>query len=832
MSLKRWLLLSGFLLIGIFCLVLPVHGLAAEQADRVDPVNYNGIIDASPERQLFLLNKDWQYLEQSLLNVTDSRGEDLNWQIIDLPHTWNNLDVTDHNPGYRRDESWYAKDLFIPDSPDQHIWKLIFEGVNISSDVYVNGHKAGGHIGGYVGYRIDLTPHLIPGEINRLLVRVDNRIDRSIIPSQKSDFFIYGGITRDVWLEVVSPLYIDAIRVSTPEVSKNRALTRAVVNIMNALNDPQEVSLEVSLYDASRKKVLSKTVKTQVTPGISIQTVDLPALDQPRLWSPEHPNLYSLEILLQNDKTRDRVNEKFGFRWFEFKKNGPFYLNGERVLLRGTHRHEEYAGYGNAMPNSLHRRDMEMIKEMGANFVRLAHYPQDPEVYRACDELGLLVWDELPWCRGGVGDDVWKAHTLRLLKEQILQNFNHPSIILWSLGNEMYWEADYPNGGDIDSLRTFLGRLNSLAHQLDPGRKTAIRKFYDAVDLVDVFSPSIWAGWYSGVYKTYEQALIKSRDKYPYFFHAEYGGASHVGRHTENPITGEGFIKEDEWAEKPNMIGISRISSAGDWSENYLVDLFDWHLRVSEGLDWFAGNAQWAFKDFGTPLRPENPIPWINQKGLVDRAGNPKDAYYVFKSYWTKDPKFCYIESHTWTERTGSDGEIKQICVYSNCQEVELILNGKSLGRKAKDPAAFPANGLNWDTAFTPGSNDLKAFGYHQGAVVTIDSLAFTYYTRQNKKPQEIQLHSEKMTNGNFLVVAIMADEDGRRCLDYNKRIYFDHNGSGQLKKFMGTPTGSDIIEFANGRAAIEFVPGKSGRAVIEARNQDFKGGYITIDCP
>jgi beta-galactosidase len=831
---NKWKL-SKLILTIIFCASIIFSGkivYAYNKKSLNDEIKlYTGVIDSSPARQTYLLNNDWFYSESRISSVKELENNKLSWQKLDLPHTWNRFDATDNNPGYRRDESWYTKEITIPDVDNNLIFMLNFEGVNISCDVYVNGQKAGSHTGGYVGFKVDITPHIKEGGTNRIAVRVDNGVDKNIIPSQKSDFFLYGGIVRDVWLEILPLPNIKNVQISTPQVSDEIAQTEVVVRIQNKDKEIDQSTINLTIVNPEGKTVAQKQIEAKLAENENIISVTLPEVNNPLLWSPDHPNLYKMHISLTSGKSTDQIIQKFGYRWYRFEEHGPFYLNGKRVLLRGTHRHEEFAGYGNAMPDSLHRLDMVMIKEMGANFVRLAHYPQDPEIYRACDELGLLVWDELPWCRGGVGGKVWKAHTKRLLEEQIRQNYNHPSIILWSLGNEMYWEPDFPDGGNIDSLRSFLTVLNNLAHGMDPGRKTAIRKFYDGDDIVDVFSPSIWAGWYSGVYKSYELGITKAKDKYKRMFHAEYGGASHVGRHTENPITGEGMIKEDEWAEKPNMIGIKKISSSGDWSENYIVDLFDWHLHVSEQLDWVTGNAQWAFKDFGTPLRPENAIPYINQKGLVDRSGKPKDAYYVFKSYWTTDPKFCYIESPTWTERTGNPGEKKQVCVYSNCDKVRLVINGNNLEKREKNIKDFPASGFHWDVVFEEGVNQIIAFGSVDDKIVSSDSLIVKYSTLKSAKPTKIMLSSNQLKSGNFLIEALMVDENNNRCLDYNKRVYFDHNGPGKLVKYFGTPTGSDIIEFASSRAAIEFIPEGIGTAIIEARNQDFKGSYITIEC-
>lgn len=778
-------------------------------------------------REQMLINEGWEYLEENHESIEGPRAAKA-WQAVSLPHTWNQWDATDLQPGYRRNASWYKKQLEIP-LVEQAVYQLYFEGVNTKARIYVNGKKAGEHIGGYVGFRIDITPFVNPGQANEILVRADNGYDRNLIPSQKSDFFIYGGIVRDVFLEILPPTHLEHIAVSTPTVSQSRAETRVAISL-KGLAAATDLKIHCELIEkATQKRVLEMTAQDV---SASSLTVDLPTLEQPALWSPDAPHLYELKTqLIQDGLVLDEKTETIGYRWYSFEPHGAFFLNGERLLIRGTHRHEEHAGYGMALPNELHRSDMQMIKNMGANFVRLGHYPQDPEVYVAANELGLILWDELPWCRGGVGQKAWKSHTRRLFREQIHQNFNHPSILFWSVGNEIYWLPDFPEGGNSDNINPFVKELNDLAHELDPHRMTAIRKYYDGADLVDVFSPSIWSGWYSGVYDNYEATLEKNRPLYPRFLHMEYGGSSHIGRHTETPVTGKGLVKEDEWAESINQASVTNIAKRGDWTESYIVDLFDWYLGITEKSDWFAGNAQWAFKDFGTPLRPENAIPYINQKGLVDRSGKPKDAYYVFKSYWAKEP-FVYIESHTWTHRSGPKGTPRNLSVFSNAAEVALSLNGESLGKKNRKVGQFPASGLNWDLLFQEGENVLKATAYQGEQIVAVDSLTITYTFRRAGDPHKIQLSYTLLENGHYLLEATMVDKAGQRVLDYEDRCYFTLlDGNSELLRHYGTPTRSQQIEMANGRAAIEMIPAE-GLTVIEARNQDFKGAYLEIVVP
>jgi beta-galactosidase len=681
-----------------------------------------------------------------------------------------------------------------------------------------------------VGFEVEITDYLESDDDNLLMVRVSNAYNPNLIPSQKSDFFIHGGITRDVWLKKLPDDYIQRVRIDTPEVNHDRAATIVTVVVDSVAADNAAVRVRASLLSPEGDVLGSKEAEVPEVSGARKVELQFESLDHPQLWSPDSPSLYQVvaELLAQDDAVKHRVSEPFGYRWFEMRPQQGFFLNGERLLIRGTHRHEEHAGLGAALPNEQHRKDMQMIKDLGANFVRLGHYPQDPEVYRAADELGLIVWDELPWCRGGKGGAEWEKNTEALWRAQIAQNRNHPSIIFWSLGNEIYWEEDFPGGGDAEVINPYLEKLNKLTKELDPSRLTTIRKYYSGAHIVDAFSPSIWAGWYGGSYGQYEQALKDSMLKYPALLHMEYGGSSHVGRHSEFPIDKDGIPGgQVTVAEAMNQVVVKSVARDSDWNENYIVDLFDWHLRVSENLPGFAGNAQWAFKDFGTPLRPENPIPYVNQKGLVDREGKPKDAYYVFASYWSKNP-FCYIESKTWTHRNGPQ-EGRDVSVYCNTEKAELYLDGKSLGRKTKDQQSFPAGGLVWAVPFANGPNELSVEGFIDGEHVASDNLQVTYVVGGQGKFQDLVFTQEDLSDSRVLIMAEAVDADGHRVLDFSERVYFSTlGGDGRLLENFGTPTKSSIIEMANGYAAIEFERGEQA-TTVELKAQNIKSRFIEI---
>ena len=781
------------------------------------------------------LDSGWLYLANDTRDAARAATvPPAQWARVNLPHTWNATDATDEEPEYRRAASWYRRSLDLAPAPDGRRFVLRFEAANTVADVYVNGVRAGGHVGGYVGFDVDITPFARAGEVNDLLVRVDNSDRPELIPSDKSDFVIYGGLTRDVWLETQPAVAVERLQVRTPAVSRERATTIVTVTVRNPARRMGAASLDAEVIDDSGSIAAHARVERVLSGDTNqVVVVTLPAIRNPRLWSPDSPVLYTLVVTLRaRAAPADRIEERIGYRWYSFEPHGPFMLNGRRLLLRGTHRHEEAAGYGAAMPNAMHRADVAAIKAMGANFVRLAHYPQDPEVYRAADSLGLLIWDELPWCRGGVGDSLWRANTRRLLTEQIRQNVDHPSIILWSLGNEVADLVTAPNRGDVASLRAVMTELNAIAHELDPGRPTATRKFDDGADIVDVYSPSIWVGWYKGVYRDYEKALAEAHDKWPRFVHMEYGADAHAGRHSEHPITGEGLRVEPGFAEEVGK-AVRNLAREGDWSESYQTDLVDWHLMVSERLPWLTGSAQWAFRDFATPLRPEDPIPYMNQKGLVDRSGAPKDAYFVYKSYWTRTPKFAYIVSHSWTERAGPRGKPRQLRVYSNCDSVELRAGGASQGIRRRDPSNFPAQGLRWEVGFVEGTNTIVATcaGSSPDERGVQDSLDVHYTFDEAGKPDHIALSTHPLANGRLLVEALLVDGKGKRSLGAADRVYFSVSGAGQLAADLGTPTGSRVIEAANGRAAIEVIPPPAGeRGAVLVRTQAINGTRIEID--
>jgi len=762
------------------------------------------------------------------------------WQQVDLPHCYNALDAVDPAINYYQGPSWYRKSLEI-DNPYLNGHTLLhFEGAGQKTAVYIHTVKVGEHVGGYDEWTVDITDAVekfkktaafkkqFKGKIP-LSIRVDNSRDLEMIPSNLSDFNVYGGIYRHLNLKYVPQTALERVFV---EASVGADGKQGVVNVRGRLmpfSAQTNFEVEMQLYDPAGKIV--QTQQPQVNKGVLNLEFGQFMVKKPQLWSPDQPALYRLVTTIKSNGQVFKEESVFGFRHVAFKEKGPFLLNGKRLLLRGTHRHEDHAGVAAAMTDDQILQEMTLMKEMGVNFIRLGHYQQSRKVLEACDSLGILVWEEIPWCRGGLGGEVYQLQGKRMLTNMIEQHYNHPSVIIWGLGNENDWPGDFTEF-DQAKIRAYMSELNGLAHQLDPSRKTAIRRCDFCKDIVDVYSPSIWAGWYRGVYTDYKAASEEEMKKVKHFLHVEWGGDSHARRHAEDPdralakIKGDGTT--DERAGDASLIGgAARVSKDGDWSESYICNLIDWHLKEQETMPWLTGTAYWPFKDFSTPVRPDNPVPYVNQKGVVERDFTKKESYYVFQSYWTEKP-MLHIYGHSWPVRWGEKDESKMIKVYSNAKEVELFVNGKSQGLKKRNSQDFPAAGLRWMVKLNEGSNQIKAVAKN-GREILVDEIEQQYQTKKWGKPAKLLVEQIAAEGEVITVQAQIVDDTNTPCLDAKDWIYFGSTGDGQLIVDQGTSTGSKKVQAYNGRALIKLrLP--SGSAVVSGRMEGSKSTLLTIE--
>ena len=788
-----------------------------------------------PARRLI----DWEYRRGSLGGVWEAwrkASDDANvWSRVNLPHCFNAFDSVDPDNPYYQGPGWYRTKLPLTNPYPNGRTLLHFEGAGQKTEVFVHTEKVASHVGGYDEFVVDITeqakkfpqtekdPALIP-----IAVMCDNSRDLEMIPSNLSDFNLNGGLYRYVNRSYVPAISFERVYVE-PELlanGKGKVTLKARLYNPTGLKDELEVNLEIT--DPAGRLIGSSSRK--LVPWTGTLNLLTFSLNKPELWSPKTPALYRCTVTLNGVHGPQQVVERFGLRTFEFVKNGPFKLNGERLLIRGTQRHEDHAGVAAAMTEEQMRREMRLIKDLGANFIRLGHHQQSRVILDMCDELGLLVWEEIPWCRGGLGGEVYKEQARRMLRNMIDQHRNHPSVIIWGIGNENDWPGDFEEF-DKDRIRAFMIELNTLSHALDPSRKTAIRRCDFCKDVVDVYSPSIWAGWYHGRYTDYKNRSLAEIKKVDHFLHMEWGGDSHARRHSEAI---EQILARYVAGQPPDDRGLdyqltggvlARAPQDGDWSETYICNLFDWHLKEQETMPELTGAAQWIFKDFATTLRPGNPVPRVNQKGLVERDFTLKEGYFVFQSYWAEH-SMVHIYGHSWPVRWGERDEAKLVKVYSNCPQVELFVNGESMGVRKRDVQNFPAAGLRWLVKFKEGENVIRAVG-RRGQVEIVDDLKLVYQTQKWEKPAKLVLEELRAVDDVSMIGVKAFDAKGVMCLDARNVVRFALAGDGRLIDNLGTSTTARKVELYNGRAMIGVQ--RKGKSVVSISSDGLPTAFLNI---
>ena len=511
------------------------------------------------------LDSGWQFRKgpsDGIWQAWRTEDDDL-WKPVSLPHCVNGYDACDPDQPYFRGESWYRTRLAAHNPFADGRTLLHFQGAGQTTTLWVGSTQIGSHKGGYDEFAFDLTEavrNLPPQETKfgvPVAVLCDNAPDLERVPSDLGDFCLYGGLYRHVNLVYLPAVALDAVHI-LPVIGEDgsaQVSVRARLYNPSALTSASAVRLEV--WDADGNSV-HHAVQT-VPAWMGFKEFAAFQVAAPKLWAPETPHLYRCRMTLSAPAGETSLDERFGIRQIEFVEHGPFKLNGKRVLLRGTQRHVDHAGVAAAMSDELVREEMRLIREMGANFIRLAHYQQDRLVLDLCDELGLMVWEEVPWCRAGAGNAAFQQHAKDMLEHMIDQHYNHPSVILWGLGNEDDWPDEYPSVNQ-EPIRALMTELRDMAHHLDNSRLTSFRRCDFARDIPDVYSPSVWAGWYSGNFHEYEQSLIKEREKVKRMIHMEWGADSQAGRHSEDP---EEVLRRVATGKGTDERGLAYLKSGG-----------------------------------------------------------------------------------------------------------------------------------------------------------------------------------------------------------------------------------------------------------------------------
>ena len=606
-------------------------------------------------REVIDINKNWKFMQQDV-GLPETYPD--SWTNVDLPHTWNAVDGHDGNGSYNRGSYWYAKRFQTPQQPLQggRVYVEVLAAGQQAS-VFVNGKLAVTHEGGYSTFRADVTDFCFAeGQDNLLVINCSNAYLDRVYP-QSADFTFYGGLYRGVRLLSVPAVHFDLDYYGGPGIMvtpKPDEQGGAFFEIRSFVHDADEnFTVLYSIEDAEGKEVAGGCRPAEDS-NISLYVPDA------KLWSPKTPYLYKVKaMLVRRNEVYDELIVESGVRSFSCDPDKGFILNGVETPLRGVSRHQDRLYKGNALSREEHYEDARIIKELGANTIRLAHYQHSQDFYDACDELGFVVWAEIPFISVFNKDPEAHQNCIQQLKELIIQNYNHPSICFWGISNEILI------GGISEKLVENHKELNAIAKELDPTRLTTIAHVtMTPVEspmhhITDVISYNHYFGWYGG--KTEENGPWLDR------FHALHPdiclGLSEYG--CEGVITNHG-----------------PAPACKDYSEEYQALYHEHMAKVLDERPWMWSSHVWNMFDFGCAARNEGGVAGRNNKGLVtmDRKIR-KDSFYIYQAYWSEKP-MVHICGRRYAQRAGETTEVR---VYSNQPTVKLYLNGSLLEEKTAE---------------------------------------------------------------------------------------------------------------------------------------------------
>lgn len=646
------------------------------------------------------------------------------WQAVTLPHTWNAEDMQQKVSAFYEGVGYYRKKHLFPESLKGKRLFLRFEGVGACAEVYVNGYLAGTHKGAYSAFVCEVGPQVRYGEENEIVVKADNTARPDVIPVNHVLFGVYGGIYRPVWLVVTEPCGIVVDDCASPGVyitQKNVSRTSADVSVRvkldNATLVPAPLTLENTIYDAEGRRVKTHSQALELTPqGVQTCTSHF-KLSNPHLWQGrEDPYLYKVvSRLVQDGRVLDEVIQPLGVRKYEAVAGKGFFLNGRKYPMYGVTRHQDWWGLGSALSNREHDFDLAQIMDIGATTVRFAHYQQSEYLYSRCDTLGLIIWAEIPFVNRVTGQEWDNAH--RQMRELIRQNFNHPSIYVWGIHNEVY----HPHG--------YTAALTQSIHDLckleDPDRYTASVNGYGHADHpvnqhADLQGMNRYFGWYERKLQDIEPWVEKLEREYPWqrLLLTEYGADANIDHQTE-------------------LLGESLNWTSPFYPETFQTKTHEYQWSVIARHPYIIASYLWNMFDFAVPTSNRGSVPARNMKGLMtfDRKTR-KDSYYWYKANWSRDP-VLYL-----TQRRNTLRERKEtsVTVYSNLGTPRVWLNGRELTgvRRGYTDVHYVFDHVT----LSDGKNVLRAVATRQGKEYT-DEIEWSYQGECNREADFLEHKQE-----------------------------------------------------------------------------------------
>ncbi len=704
------------------------------------------IISAQNARIVHTINSDWEFHKGDISMEAISKNTN-QWESISIPHTWNAEDAFDDTPDYYRGVGLYKKNIFFSEKDKNKNIVLHFEGANQETEVFINGSSIGSHKGGYTAFSFPIAAFLKFGESNQILVKVTNAFDENI-PTLTADFTFFGGIYRDIYIEKMNLVHFnnskyssEKILISTPIVTKENASILFKGLISNETDVPKKIEVVQTVLNAEKEIVheIKNHYKLKSKKSLQFEQ-EITSFKNPKLWSPDNPYLYEVITKIIDKKSNevlDEVVNPLGLRWFKFDVEKGFFMNGKHYKLVGTNRHQDFLGIGNAVPDALQIKDVELLKEMGGNFLRIAHYPQDPVILEACDRLGIITTIEIPIVNYITESEEFAETSIEMAKEMVYQDYNHPSLVSWAYMNEILLRPKYKDNPEKQQLyfkavTTLAKDLEKVIRELDPYRYTMIPNhgnfsLYNKTELTEIpmlVGWNLYSGWYGNSLNGFEQYLDKHHEQLnkPLLV-TEYGAGADPRIRS---LTPERF----------------------DFSLEYQVRYHTHYLKEIMKRDFVAGVNIWNLADFGSETRHDT-NPFVNSKGVMTLDRMPKDAFYLYQSFLKKTP-FIAIGSKLWNHRSGfSDTEngtiaTQPITVFTNQKSAVLYLNGVSLGERITDED----KALIWKVPFVDGENLLEVVSENNGEIIKdFHRVAFNLIDK-NLNSKEVPFESVRLTLG------------------------------------------------------------------------------------
>ena len=740
-------------------------------------------------RQRVLMDYNWKFIQSDIKEAEKPDFDDTKWRTLNLPHDWSiegefKEDAITKGPGgyLPTGIGWYRKRFNLPSvDKGQQFW-IEFDGVYMNSDVWINGHHLGKHPYGYTSFYYDLTPFIKKGG-NIIAVRVDN----SLQPNSR--WYSGSGIYRHVWLNIAGPVHIAqwGTYITTPEVNSSSATISVRTSIENHNQGAKNMILRSVIKNESGKEVATAETPVLLTSSEKTDVEQTLSVASPSLWSIDTPSLYTLQsFVLEGTKVNDTYNTAFGIRKIEFDKDKGFLLNGTHIKMNGVCLHHDAGCLGSAVPEQAWARRLQLLKEMGCNAIRTSHNPPAPEFLDLCDKMGFLVMDEIfdEWVekKGQVGfgyhiyfEEWWKSDLLSMIH----RDRNHPSVVIWSAGNEVPDQV-------VETGSEVMRKLAETFHKEDPTRP--VTQANDRIAAGDGPAKLPFLELQDIVGYNYVDRWNERRELYYSADRHDHPDWKMIG--TENVsvggLRGQYSIASDQSDRRPGRsrdYRLGMIQAEQLWKftsvNDYVIGDFMW-----TGID-YLGEAGWPNKN--------------SSSGVIDLCGFPKDGYYFYQSQWTKKPMVHILPHWNWA---GSEGKVIPVIAYSNCDTVELFLNGKSFGAKSY---VFPQQGhskswigyarpyvapttsdlhLSWDVPYEPGT--LKAVGRKNGKIISEE-------VRTTSKPAAIRLSADKKNiNADAHDIANVkveiVDENGFVVPTASNTIDFKIEGEGIL---LGTDNGN-----------------------------------------